>query len=143
MGTRADFYIGGPDTLRWLGSIAFDGYPIGLPSELIRAATELAYTDAVLALLNRDDATTPEQGWPWPWPDSRTTDYAYTFTGGAVHGCAFGLGWWLAIDEPASVEGLPQQAFPDMTAVQNIAWGARSGLIVLEGSDHDDDPDQP
>jgi hypothetical protein len=40
MGTRADFYIaieGETPHLEWLGSIAFDGYPEGIPPSVWRA----------------------------------------------------------------------------------------------------------
>lgn len=141
MGTRADFYVGGPDTLLWLGSIAYDGYPKGLAPELIGATDEQAYRAAVARQAADDDFTSPEQGWPWPWKDSQTTDYAYTFTAGAVYACTFGRGWWLATEpEP---EGLTLRTFPDMTDITNIAWGKRSGLIILEGGTDDDDNDRP
>lgn len=121
----------------WLGSIAFDGYPEGLPAFILNADSETYWVNDVGAMLQgRDDATLPAQGWPWPWPDSRTTDYAYTFEGGVVLACAFGHSWWRAAEgEPEFVEGSPQVEFPDMSAVQRIAWDKRSGIIMLRADE--------
>lgn len=72
-------------------------------------------------------------GWPWPWEDSSTTDYAYAFDGGRVYASRFGSAWFRA-DEPEPDE--PERdvaAFPDMSAVRNVAFGARSGAIFIVG----------
>ena len=141
MGTRADFYVGRGKEAEWLGSIAFDGYPKGLPSkraggqDLKQAATEEEFRNRVKAELEgRDDATFTVQGWPWPWEDSRTTDYSYAFDKGKVWASSFGSEWFLATDpEPDVLDDRPKTAvFPNMKHLMNVTFGKRSGLVVIE-----------
>lgn len=133
MGTRADFYDGYGEDAKWLGSIAYDGYPQtkelqgGIPPELVGAASLDDFCAAVSALLaSRKDATTPDQGWPWPWDTSHTTDYAYCFTGGRVRVFCFGK-------EIHGDDAGELGVFPDMSARKNVTLGARSGLMILRG----------
>jgi len=133
MGTRADFYVGRGPAAEWIGSVAFDGDPGSFKeSGITKATTEESYRSIVAAeLKQRDDATLPEQGWPWPWENSLTSDYAFAFDGGQVwaHGCC-----WFPADghEPDEVHACPQDGgFPDMTALQKVTMGKRSGLIVI------------
>ena len=132
MGTRADFYVGRGKSAEWLGSIAWDGYPDGIPESVKGAESEASYRDAVRAMLDgREDATVPAMGWPWPWDDSGTTDYTYAFDGGTVHASCFGSPWWAAVEEaPEDVEGLPAD-HPDMSARKATTLGKRSGLMVF------------
>lgn len=129
MGTRADFYVGHGPEAEWLGSVAYDGHQwhedSGQP--LCRAKTPEDFRAAVAAMLSgRDDATLPAQGWPWPWTDSRTTDYAYVFDGGQVHAYVFG--------RPADIASAEKRTdWPDMEARQKVAWGHRSGIIIVGG----------
>ena len=142
MGTRADFYVGKGLKAEWLGSIAWDGYPEGIPTTIASSRTEKGYRDAVISFLDeRDDATKPEQGWPWPWKTSHTTDCAYTFTDDEVWCTWFGRPWrtihevlqhiddedWNGVwsEESKTAE------FPDMSDRQKVTMGARSGLIIL------------
>lgn len=133
MGTRADFYSGGTDpaTMVWLGSIAWDGYPDGLPSVLLRHAPDEATWVLYVAtfLGDRPDATLPRQGWPWPWDDSRVTDYAYTWTEDTVLVSNFGNEWFAVDDDERTP--VCAASFPDMAEVKNVTWGERSGVIVL------------
>jgi hypothetical protein len=134
MGTRADFYIGRGPGAEWLGSVAWDAYPSGLPSELLAATSEDEFRARVAELASRDDWTSPSDGWPWPWNDSHTTDYAYAFDGGAVWAASFGHGWFPATgDEPDedSEADLPPCVFPDMTAIQSVTLGKRSGVMIF------------
>lgn len=141
MGTRADFYVGRGADAEWLGSIAWDGYPSGLEREgLLNATTDEQYRAAVAAELDaRDDATTPEMGWPWPWDDSNTTDYAYAFDGGKVHGSCFGGNWFDAAEardsdgEEREEDGGEPAVFPNMKDRKNVTFGARSGTIIVGG----------
>jgi hypothetical protein len=145
MGTRADFYIGRGDKAEWLGSIAWDGYPTGIAGHgdgtsagdvkkcrIFKAKTEDEFRAAVSEELeSREDATLPSQGWPWPWNNSATTDYAYAFDKGKVWASNFGHSWFNPRKEEP--ENTPKDAtFPDMTAQQNIDWGKRSGLIIVQ-----------
>lgn len=141
MGTRADFYVGRGDKAEWLGSVAWDGYPDGFDRDgLLNATTEQQFREAVAAeLANREDGTTPEMGWPWPWDDSTTTDYAYAFDAHRVLGCGFGEFWF---DAALATEAFDEQdvrvddvspTFPNMTAIQNVDFGKRSGVIVVGG----------
>ena len=120
MGTRADFYL---KTERhylkqsdWLGSIAWDGYPEGIPDDLKKAKTPREFVDALLRFSkNRDDWTSTDLGWPWPWETSALTDYAYIFYKNKVHIKCF--------DKKVK--------WPDMSKIQNTTLGTRSGLIVM------------
>ena len=158
MGTRADFYVGRGENAEWLGSIAWDGYPEGLEltlaqtecfapgcfankredwpegKHLLDAETELEYRYRIERFFeNRDDVTRPEMGWPWPWENSNTTDYAYAFDGKRVWASCFGSPWFdPMIDDYEARGNDPMPVFPDMSNIQNTAWGGnRSGLIVV------------
>lgn len=145
MGTRADFYAGVVKG-EWLGSIAWDGYPSGLPDTIKLAPTEDAYREAVgVFLASRDDATLPAMGWPWPWNDSATTDYAYAFVAGEngePHGTVmasyFGNAW---IFVPREGDGPwdewptdPKPIFPDMSTRKRVTLGRRSGVVVMRST---------
>lgn len=134
MGTRADYYVGRGADAEWLGSTAWDGYEKELPTWLLApCASEAEWRDRVSAFLaKRDDATTPDQGWPWPWDDSRTTDRQYTFDAGEVLCAAWGCGWW----PPGQRDRLlatsyPEQEWPDMRHRKSVTLGERSGLLVM------------
>lgn len=136
MGTRADFYIGRGEQAEWLGSIAWDGYPSGIPNDVLGAADAEGYRNLVMDFLrHRDDATLPEMGWPWPWNDSNITDYSYAFDDGRVYVCCFGSAWWSAgEDEPEREPGeeLYQQSFPNMAGRRSLARGVeRSGMMTI------------
>jgi hypothetical protein len=147
MGTRADFYVGRGPEAKWLGSVAWDGYPEDILHDssdemLAEAHTELDFTAGVAVIAsNRDDFTRPEQGWPWPWGTSSTTDYAYAWDNG-LWISSFG-GPWLSIHEAEVLckaddadeyeENLnrPRAVFPDMSDKKNVTLGKRSGLMVF------------
>jgi hypothetical protein len=119
MGTRADFYIREGKHLKpedWKGSIAWDGYPDGIPASLKKATTKQGFTKALGAFLKkRDDATYPKEGWPWPWNNSGTTDYGYIFTGKKVV--------WGCFDHKTK--------WPDMSKLKNVQWGDKSGVMII------------
>ena len=144
MGTRADFYTRTPAGLDWQGSVAWDGYDINEMSEKhapksprnqscwdVKAATsEKAFRAALQSYFShRDDVTLPAMGWPWPWKDSRTTDMAYVFDGGAVRQFSWGKEIVEGDDDGAGAE--PEGGWPDMTAQQSVTLGKRSGVIVI------------
>lgn len=136
MGTRADFYVGRGANAEWLGSIAFDGYPTGHPSDVIPATTEADYRARVAKMLaGVYHATLPEHGWPWPWDDSRTSDYAYAWDAGRVwgHGCCWFDATMIEPEEDEH-ECAGEGAFPDMSSRKAVTFGKRSGLIVISGS---------
>lgn len=118
MGTRADFYIGKGQEAEWLGSVAWDGYEWEDPeSDLMKAKTADEFRTAVLAIQSeRDDFTTPADGWPWPWDDSNTTDYAYVFHNGSVEIPSGEVNW-----------------FPNMASRKNVQFGKKSGIIIIGG----------
>ncbi len=136
MGTRVDFYLGrDPETMEWLGSYPFDGYPRGAKdkkSGIFQATTEEQFRAEVEAFLaaNEGESTKPSEGWPWPWEDSGTTDYSYAFDGGVVYGTCFGNGWWPVKDGQPEGDGEPV-SFPDMSARKNVKLGAGSGIILI------------
>lgn len=160
MGTRADFYMGRGEQAEWLGSFAWDGYPEGVPDDVLTATTEEGFRAAVDAMLSgRQDATRVADGWPWPWPTSSTTDYAYAFDVGQVFITCFGRGWvtigqvqvhdaacklrrakidageWNEdVPEPPDLfdfDGPKSAVFPNMKDRANVATGPRSGLLVV------------
>ena len=116
----------------WLGSIAWDGYPLGVPQDLLLCSNEHFFREEVARfILSKDDGTTPKDGWPWPWEDSRTTDYAYAFDLGKVWASSFGTEWFDPLG-PEPEDDLPKTAeFPDMTDRQNITFGKRSGVLIF------------
>jgi hypothetical protein len=143
MGTRADFYVGRGADAEWIGSVTWDGYPVGVADDvpdLFAAADEAAWRQAVAALLaaRAPSSTLPSEPWPWPWEDSGTTDYAYALDGSVVYGTSFGHGWW-PVDPDAESYGEPDDgdeskvAFPDMKLRQGDLSHvmAKSGLIVF------------
>lgn len=127
MGTRADFYVGAGPAAEWIGSIAYDGHPSwqGKPAAWMRFRSERGfrrYVNTVLA--KRDDFTCPADGWPWPWQDSKLTDYAYGFVKGRVRVLiADNQGW-------KAKKGLVVE-FPDMTKLQRVTFGPRSGILLV------------
>lgn len=137
MGTRADFYIGRGEKAEWLGSIAWDGYPEGIPKEILQCRTDDGFRNEVKNFLEgREDATTPDMGWPWPWEDSCTTDYAYAIHCGTVYSSCFGSEWFdpkkpTTDEEDEELLGNKKAVFPNMKDRQNVTMGSRSGLIVF------------
>lgn len=136
MGTRADFYVGRGEDAEWLGSIGWDGYPDGIPSEILEAVTADVFKEAVRAfLVDRDDGTTPEMGWPWPWDTSDTTDYAYAFDGQMVHASCFGCNWFdpstAMGDDRERIESDVPTRFPDMSPRKRGSHDIRSGVIFI------------
>lgn len=135
MGTRADFYVGRGESAEWLGSIAWDGNPSGIPSVIRIANREDEYRAGVADFLSgREDATKPENGWPWPWDDGQLTDYSYAFDEGRVWATNYGYGWFKAAEpEPDVVENenTPKVAFPNMKERKNVTYGKRSGVTII------------
>ena len=135
MGTRADFYVGRDvDSMEWIGSIPMNGYPTGHPrAYLAPKMTETEFRAAVAAMVAAHCGTRPDQGWPWPWSDSTTTDRQYLWDGGEVWVTAWGhhevrfTGNELPPDHCDGSE----REWPDMTHVQTVVLGPRSGLIIL------------
>ncbi len=138
MGTRADFYLGFGEGSEWLGSVAWDGYQWaeGESNALMDSQTPDEFRQAVKEIQAiRDDFTTPEMGWPWPWSDSRTTDYAYCLEddGEFVSVVPYIFGSPIAdTEDDEERESLPKrEGWPDMTDVQNVTLGGRSGVMFI------------
>lgn len=135
MGTRADFYVGWGKQAEWLGSVAYDGYQSGVSRALLDAKTKASFLAAFAEFAaSREDFTAPVQGWPWPWEDSCTTDYAYSFDVDKVRVFCFGREV-LPGDTPEDHDSRPKtDDFPNMKDRQNVAFGERSGLLILRFS---------
>lgn len=140
MGTRADFYVGRGVDAEWLGSIAWDGYPPGIPAQILNCTSPEAFRHSVAQFIaERRDGTKPEQGWPWPWDDSCTTDFAYAIDDGLVYASCFGGEWLTAAKYDEEAEALDKSGgssrkgavFPNMAHVKEMTLGERSGVIVL------------
>ena len=140
MGTRADFYIGRGMDAKWVGSIAWDGYPEGIQPKngrfqkgrhLFDATSEKLFTKRLGKFFDgRNDVSRPSDGWPWPWEDSRTTDYAYALDEGKVWASCFGGEWFDPHDEEPESDS-KVAVFPNMKSMQRVTLGQRSGLIVI------------
>lgn len=114
MGTRNDFYIGrDPETMEWLGSQAYDGYPSGVFEDTGKegyitpafVVDEDTWRQEVNHYLSKSGSNTwPEEGWPWPWNDSNTTDYAYTYDDGQIFVSRFGSAWFPLDEEEEANE---------------------------------------
>lgn len=143
MGTRADFYLGRGVNAEWLGSLATDAYPLN-PALiwLFEAKNADEFKQSLRErMAGNESFTSPEQGWPWAWNTSHTTDYAYAFDEGQVWVSFFGTQWH-SIDmhrEPnrgdlGSAEDtpdMPSDAFPDMSERREMAFGTRSGFLLV------------
>jgi hypothetical protein len=139
MGTRADFYVGKNKDAKWIGSIAWDGYRSGIDENILKAKDENEYIYAVNKLLQpRDDASYPDNGWPWPWENSRLTDCSYWFFNDEVWEDMDGHYYPCNnpeindVDEFES-EGYEKIKYPNMSHVQKVTLGKRSGLITFSG----------
>lgn len=100
MSTRAQFFLGNPSDLenrKYLGTVAFDGYPDGdCGDALSGAADEAAFLSSVAKIAaKRDDFADPEvSGFPFPWRDDLyLTDCTYAFFDGAVQFTSFHVGF--------------------------------------------------
>lgn len=136
MGTRADFYIGRGPNAEWIGSVAWDAYPSGIPDDVLNAKTEADFRAAVADFFSkRDDVTLPDRGWPWPWDNSGLTDYTYAIDGDQVWASRFGREWWPANQpEPEDApKGNAVEMFPDMKDRKNVRLDRGSGVIVVRG----------
>lgn len=153
MGTRADYYIGRGVDAQWLGSTAWDGYPDGMPPELLTAVTEAEFRSVLAGMADtRPDFTIPKtDNWPWPWKDSHLTDYTYAFDSDTVYVSSFGDDWFKATEgDPGHPDDAPYPPKHHVTCAQcgNHAapaveyplrggkpqgdiFGPRSGVIVL------------
>jgi len=128
MGTRADFYILKDKKMIWIGSIAWDGYPEGIDSNILKTKNKEEFLTKVEEFLkDRDDSTYPKDGWPWPWKDSNTTDYAYIFRDNKVIASCFGS----FFNPLKDIKIKETVIFPDMTNKKNVTYGKRSGLIIF------------
>lgn len=135
MGTRADFYIleDDKDEMKWLGSIAYDGYPShsGNPSVLRGIEDPDKYKREVRKIIKElDHGTSPKQGWPWDWNDSLQTDYAYLFADNSVYIHSSGDEKWIDMTAYLIREDLP--TFPNMKKKKKVARGIRSGFLTLQ-----------
>ena len=109
MGTRAAFWIGNPQDLdkrEWLGCVAFDGYPEGLPGiEDVKTEKEFR---AFIARKRAESTcfAKPEGGWPYPWDDDIfLTDYTYAFFDGKLQVTVFHSGFQTLEDYQRDTQG--------------------------------------
>jgi hypothetical protein len=98
MGTRAAFWLGDPrkaDARKWLGCIAWDGYPENKELHpLLDAKSESDFLKAVRKLSAKGDFAKPNKGWPFPWTeDVFLTDYTYAWIDGKVQVACYHSGF--------------------------------------------------
>jgi len=79
--TKADFYIGNGIAANWIGSIYSDGYPNGIPIQILICTNPTLFEEEVVEFLHKVKGIVKTDGgkWPWLWPDSQMTDYSYMF----------------------------------------------------------------
>jgi hypothetical protein len=136
--------------MRWVGSVGWDGYPAGTAASIdtygiLKAGSEEEFLAGIARMAaERKDFTSPEMGWPWPWADSAMTDYAYAYDSGKVYvsredddnncdwvdATAFEAGM-LTDDQFDALPSCGPAVYPDMTAIQKVDLGERSGLLFV------------
>lgn len=90
MGTRAQFFIGNPcdvEKRKWLGCVAWDGYPDGDLNSLKDCTDEQSFIETLSSIMeNRSDFCDPNKhDFPFPWLDDVfLTDCTYAFYDGKV-----------------------------------------------------------
>ena len=89
MGTRAAFFIGDfrdVEKREWLGCIAWDGYPEGLP-EMCGAKSEDDFREIISKYQDdRDDFAKSDGPFPFPWNDDLClTDETYCWHDGQIY----------------------------------------------------------
>jgi len=137
MASKADFYVGRGPRAEWLGSVGWDGKPVAIPASLRGADDEETYRTEVAKLLkDREDAVTPDQGWPWQWDDSSGTNYAYALDKGCVKASCYGSSWWDAVKPEPDHTTLRRKVarFPDMAMRRKLstARGNRKRILVVK-----------
>jgi hypothetical protein len=136
MPSRADFYVGRGYDAEWIGSVAWDGYPPGIPKKVLEAEDEASYRREVLNFMKRrSDGATPDGGWPWPWNDSAGTTYTYAFDGTKVWASCYGSSWWAPPDPEPDRKTLRRKAanFPDMSMRRKLADdGSGERVLVVK-----------
>lgn len=100
MGTRAQFFVGNPsdiETRKFLGTVAFDGYPDGDCGDALMGVKDAETFEACVRHIasKRDDFADPAvRSFPFPWKDDLyLTDCTYAFFHGAVQFTAFHTGF--------------------------------------------------
>jgi hypothetical protein len=144
MGTRADFYLGRGAEAKWIGSIAWDGYPEGKRvADVMKSSTQEDFVAAVAAFADevssfsgqkKGDFTSPEMGWPWPWESSHMTDFAYMFDDGQCWVSNFGSALAPAAEVLKEGFEFPDgkgAVFPVFDTSGASIGGPRSGLLVV------------
>ncbi len=145
MGTRSDYYIMKEEKVIWLGSCGWDGYPNGIPEDLVNINLEEDFRNSVFGLIEENDGY--NKNWPWPWGNSRTTDFTYVFKDNNVYVTSYIDGEDVFVlmkdylqnqekfqDEEEGLEKFKQQInfpYPDMTKIQKVDFGKGNGVIVL------------
>lgn len=146
MGTRAAFFVNDPQDLqsrRWLGCIAFDGYPDGDVSKLAECKSENEFVTVIADLAkSRDDFCDPAvHGFPFPWShDLFLTDYVYAWMSGRVMMTCFHRGWIALHDylhQGTSVQDLyndgADQLPSDVAAPAEYDRSAPDSIMIIGG----------
>lgn len=127
MGTRAAFWLGDPrnkNEREWLGCVAWDGYPEGLPN---LSETPPKTKEEFIEVINkikreRDDFASPENGgWPFPWNnDIFLTDYTYAFFDNCLKVTCFHHGFVPILDYKIKSEDVSSEERDDPT-LKNVS----------------------
>jgi hypothetical protein len=143
MGTRAAFWQGDPRNLekrRWLGCIAWDGYPSGL-EELDKVSTEEEFLATVEDYKKRDDFADPANGgWPFPWSgDIFLTDYTYAWIDGRlmVTCCHAGFVTWAQATSYEALEWPEEDTLPaNVPAPTGWDMGQPDSIMIFASAGH-------
>ncbi len=134
MGTRASFWIGNPmeiENREWLGCIAWDGFPGGIPG-IKEVKTAEDFRVLVLQQSEREDFAKPDKGWPFPWADNIfLTDYTYAFFDGKVQVTCF-HGGFVPLDE-YSDETRKEDTLPDNIPAPKPYDSSQPDSIIILG----------
>lgn len=144
MGTRACFFVGHPCDLhprKWLGTIAFDGYPSAI-RQFVKdpACSAEAFERLVVAEIERRQdgyAATAEADpdFPFPWhEDLFLTDYVYAWFDGQVQVTSFDNGFRPLADGDGPKEDLKRlPKTPAPGAARRGLPDRRDSIMILSG----------
>lgn len=134
MGTRADFWIEGENTMEWIGSVAYDGHPENFVEEFKITDVEEFRERIRSFIAGVDHGTLPERGYPFGWSETLRSDHVYVFREkyNKVYE-ALPSHWDTSYTRGIYIDPLtePYTIFPSLESIMNDAGGMRSGRMII------------